>query len=96
MTATAELKPLATWDGDVIVAGLAWWSRLDGRYLIEVQYDPKGQGYQGTLAIFDHQDNDRLIHAEPVGIMFAARFGPDVSDVGDWQERAATVVDALA
>ena len=89
------LKPLATWDGDSIVEGLAWHSRLDGRYLVEVRYDPDGDGYQGTLAIFDHQDADRVVHSEPVGIAYAARFGPDVDDVATWQERSADVVDAL-
>jgi hypothetical protein len=90
-----DIKPISTWDSDAaVVEFVAWRSRLDDRYLVEVQY-AEDNSYQGTLAIFDHLNGDRLVHSEPTGIAYGARFGPDIDDVATWHERAAEVVDNL-
>lgn len=85
--------PKTKWDADGVVEGVAWWSRLDDKYLVEVQYAIDGDGYQGELCIFDHDDDMKLFFHEPTGISYAARFGADVLDVERWQDRAAEVVD---
>lgn len=89
----SDIRPKTAWDAEGLVEGVAWHARLDNRYLVEVQYVKGGDGYRGTLLVFDHADGDRLVHAEPTGISYAARFGADVADVAEWQERAAEVVD---
>ena len=71
-----------------------WWSRLDERWQIEVHRDsPTAPSYAATLHIFDHNDGDKLVRTEPVGLAYEAVFGPDVADVNKWQERAIDYVD---
>lgn len=90
---TDNAAPLATWDdNNSSHPDLVWWSRLDGRYQVEVH---QTGGYYGILYIFDHQNGDALIHSEQVGLAYGARFGPDVDDVSTWQEKAIEVVDNL-
>lgn len=90
-----SIRPLSSWGTTAAVTEfVAWRGQMDNRYLVEVQY-AEDNSHQGTLAIFDHEDADRLVHSEPVGISYGAIFGPDVDDVADWQDRAAAVVDAL-
>lgn len=90
------MKPLASWDGPSIVEGVAWWTRLDDRYLIEVQYDEDGDGYQGQLIIWDFKGTGVPVLQESTGIIASAIFGADVNDVERWQRRAVEVIDALA
>jgi hypothetical protein len=87
-------KPLVQWEDDQSGhVDLVWGSRLDKRYQIEVQ---RTGYYTGQLCIFDHQEDDRLLHEEPVFLSFGALFGPDVSDVLVWQELAVTLIDKSA
>lgn len=97
--------PIMDWDSqEPWQAGIVWWSRLDGRYQIEVQrlsepqLTPDGvevpdDAYRGTLCIFDRQQDDQLIHEEPVPIAYGAPFGADISDVAVWQQKALEVID---
>lgn len=95
---TDERKPIMPWDSEEGFAeSVVWWSRLDDRWQVEVrradddpEYDP---GYRGELLIFDHTNNDRLVHSEHVGLAYGARFGPDVDDVNFWQQRTVELVD---
>jgi len=85
--------PLAKWeDNDSRHENLVWWSRLDNRYQIEVQRTGERAG---DLVIYDHSDGDKELLRESVGLSYGARFGPDVSDVEDWKERAVKFVDGL-
>lgn len=68
---------------------LIWQSRLDDRY--EIKVARKGE-YVGELTI---ADGDAILLTEEVGLMYGAPFGPDASDVWDWQQRAMEFVDAL-
>lgn len=70
----------------------AWYATLDNRYICEVQ---RTEAYNGVLCIFDHNNNDELIHSEDVGISYDALFGPDVSDVAEWQDKCIEVVDGI-
>lgn len=96
--------PKGGWDGEAIRLGCAWWSRLDGRYLVEVQHTsgitlgrPDGLAAEpGVLAVFDREAGLQCIHHEPTTIIEGARFGPDVEDVARWEARVAEVVDARA
>ena len=87
-------KPIMSWEsqepGDS-EGRVVWWSRLDGRYQIEVH---RLDELHGTLYIFDHANGDALIHNEQVGLSYGAVVGPDVDDVDDWRERALRVADA--
>lgn len=64
---------------------VVWWSRLDNQYLIEIIQD-EDDGYTGTFFMYDHNNDNELVKEEKVGLAFGARFGPDVSDVMEWQE----------
>lgn len=55
---------------------------------VESEDDP----YKGRLIITVIESGQVLLD-EPVGIMFGAHFGPDVSDVGEWEEKAIAVID---
>ncbi len=87
------LSPLEQWNNQRITnPQTVWFTRLDGRYLIEVQ---RVMDYRGALCIFDHENGDNLIHQEEVVLSYGAIFGPDVADVATWQERCLAVVDNL-
>jgi len=87
--------PLAKWESDdVNYLGLIWWNRLDNRYSVEVQEDNKDK-YKGTLCIFDHNDGDKLIYSQPVGVAYGAMFGADMADVNAWCTTAIQIIDSL-
>jgi hypothetical protein len=102
------LQPKAHWETEEIndTASLVWWSRLDGRYQIEVHQATEDalhalglnrgsdRVYQGILCIFDHDNDDELLMAEAVPLSYGAIFGPDVDDVAVWQERVIAFVDS--
>jgi hypothetical protein len=67
-----------------------WSSELDGKYLIEV--NRTGDGYSGTFTIKDMKTKE-VLHTESVTISYGARFGPDVMDVADWEERGCSWAD---
>lgn len=90
------MTPIAKWGtyGNVH-PGLVWGSELDGRYQVEVQANVNDH-YLGTLVIFDHNDSDKVIHSEVVGVSYGAMFGADVMDINAWAARAIQIVDGLA
>jgi len=70
---------------------VAWEQTLDaGRFRARVIQTE--DGYSGRLVVTVVETNDVLLD-EPVGIAYAARFGPDAEDVGVWQARTISVVD---
>lgn len=69
---------------------LIWRSRLDDRYLVEVQ---RAGNKQANFLIFDKENDFTLIHKESVNLAYEARFGPDVDDVARWQDLAIFVID---
>ena len=71
---------------------VVWGAVLDERYQIEVI---RLNDYSAELRIFDHEAEDLLVHSEQVGLSYGAIFGPDTSDVADWQEKSALFVDSL-
>lgn len=102
----SDPTPKGGWeDSGPVRPGCAWWNRLDGRYLVEVQYGdhsiitPRPDGLSdehGTLCIFDNDEDFKLVHQEPTTIVEGARFGPDVMDIERWCDRAIEIVDGLA
>lgn len=73
------------------MSDIVWSARLDQKYQVSVEGDPE-DGYKGTLRI---ADGDKVLLEEPVGLSYGALFGPDVSDVVAWQERAVQFIDGL-
>ena len=85
--------PLAKWgDDDSEHENLVWWSRLDGKYQIEVQRTGE---YSAELVIYDHLDKDKELMREKVSLSYGAKFGPDTADVEDWQKKGVEFVDNL-
>lgn len=70
-------------------AAIIWTSTLDGRYTVAVRRLAESRG---ELTI---HDGDKLLHREEVGLAYGAIFGPDVDDLGKWQDIATKVVDNL-
>jgi hypothetical protein len=69
----------------------AWDQTVDnGRFRCTVEQT--GDGYQGTLKVVVVSTGDVLLQEE-VGVSYAARFGPDVADVAEWQEKSIQVID---
>lgn len=86
---TPEQAPLAHWDDARSEhPNLVWWSRLDGRYQVEVQRRTRSSG---TLCVFERLG--ALARAWPVTLTFGARFGPDIEDVWRWQRMAEAFSD---
>jgi hypothetical protein len=49
---------------------------------------------KGTLRVVDMTDNKVMLD-EQVGLSYGAAFGPDMADVGLWQEMCIKVVDGV-
>lgn len=49
--------------------------------------------YSGVLTVTDLANEVELLRAD-VGLSYGARFGPDGSDVLDWQHLALAAIDA--
>jgi hypothetical protein len=67
---------------------LVWEAELDNRYRCEVR---RTDDYAGELKMVD---GERVLICENVGLMYGALFGPDVSDVVDWQDKCTAAADA--
>ena len=66
-----------------------WASVLDGQYVVEVQHIDTNEY---LLCIFDDETGE-AIYSEPTTVTIEPRWGPDVTDVARWQDRAAELVD---
>lgn len=69
------------------------WDQLvdDGDFRCAVIQDPD-DGYRGTLTI-TVVDSGEVIHTQPVGVGYAARFGADVDDIAQWQMISLDIID---
>lgn len=67
-----------------------WENRLDDKY--DVFVESVEDGYKGFLVIME---GDKELLREEVSISFAARFGPDVADVAEWEQRCVDFIDEL-
>lgn len=85
------MEPLSNWDDEKSKnPKVVWWGKLDERYLVEVV---RINLERATLFIFDHKDQNRLLHQEDTLLSFGAVFGPDINDVKRWEDRVIEVVD---
>ena len=70
----------------------AWEQAVDdGRFRCWVEQNE--DGYSGVLHVEVVADGIPLLE-EKVGIAYAARFGPDVDDVADWQAKSISAINA--
>lgn len=73
------------------MSDIVWYTRLDGKYRVEVE---RSGDYTAELIIRDGLDGDaKIIHQEPVGLMYGAMFGPDAEDVNYWKSRTIEFID---
>jgi hypothetical protein len=85
-------RPIMNWnsqnahdaDGKIV-----WWSRLGGRYQVEVQREGRRIG---SSCIFDHDADDLLVHAVRVTLAYGAPSGLDVQDVEQWRQIAVKLI----
>jgi len=73
--------------GDCDGGDTVWVAVLDGKFNVEVQ-----RRHQGAIFCVFGLDG-KCLHVEPTSPSYGAAFGPEVSDVADWQDRAQQVVD---
>lgn len=91
-------KPLGTYNIEINEtdsrsnASLVWVAILDRRFKCEVQ---RTGTRQANLLVFDSKDNDKVIHETKVPLAYDAKFGPDITDVSEWQEMCAKAVDKM-
>lgn len=64
-----------------------WESKLDKKYDIRVE---RVAPYEGELVICE---GDKMLTIKNVTIAYDAKFGPDISDVTDWQNFAIDFID---
>lgn len=48
--------------------------------------------YRGRLEVMVAATGKKLLN-EDIGLMFGARWGPDIDDLAEWQEKAIKVID---
>lgn len=60
-----------------------------GRFNVQVI---RTEEYKGLLLVTVADTNESLLSKE-VGLSYAARFGPDVADVAEWEAKAIDVID---
>lgn len=87
-----SITPVSTFESDELAPSVVWFSRLDGRYLVEVVRDEE-DGNSGFLRVFDHENDDKLLLNNRTGLSYGAAFGPDVADVAAWQEAVIRAID---
>jgi hypothetical protein len=66
---------------------IIWESTLDNRYAIQVV---RVAPYEGKLVI---READEEIFSQQVPLSYGATFGPDVSDIANWQEIALGFIE---
>jgi hypothetical protein len=66
-----------------------WENRLDDKYDVFVE---QTSGYNGFLVILE---GDKELIREEVSISYGAKFGPDVADVAEWEQRCMDFIDEL-
>jgi hypothetical protein len=71
---------------------MVWAAILDKRFKIEVV---RTSDNTGQYTIYDSQNNDAVLCDEPTYLAYGARFGPDVDDMAQWQNKACEIVDAI-
>ena len=71
------------------MTNIVWESTLDNIYKCEVI---RTEEYKGVLKV-TNTENDFVLLEQEVGLSYGARFGPDMSDVAEWQEMIVQVVD---
>lgn len=75
---------------------IVWEQTVDeGRFRCWVEQVP-GDGYRGVLRVEVAHPPEiipEILLDQPVGISYAAAFGPDVSDVGAWQMASINAID---
>ena len=64
-----------------------WESRLDNKFDVRVIRESASKG---NLVV--ELNGDRL-YSKEVYLSYGATFGPDISDIGDWQKTAADYID---
>ncbi len=88
-----EQKPIMEWASQEPFdkeCKVVWWSRVDKRYQVEVH---RNSERSGTLFIFDHENNNKIIASKDVNLSYGAAFGPDVMDVELWQGLSIDAID---
>ena len=66
-----------------------WEAELDGKYRCSVtRINKRG----GTLRVEDTESGKMLLEQD-VGLLYGAKFGPDIEDVEKWQDICVAVVD---
>ena len=93
-----EIKPLADFSdyGDAAKRTpydwslVSWAGVLDCRFGIEIV---RVAPHNGTLRIFDLENDDKLLVETETKISYDAKFGPDHYEVMCWQDEAADWVD---
>lgn len=92
-----KIMPLADWNekGGQKHPLLIFWETIDNRYQVEIQRVGEGSetGRSGTLVVFDHEQDNRLLLREKVGLAYGAPFGPDADDVDAWESRVLKFID---
>lgn len=70
-----------------------WEATIDNRFKCSVV---RSEDYTGKLIIVDTEDEDKIIHKTDVSLSYGAMFGPDVSDISEWEEICINIVDEFA
>lgn len=89
------MEPIAKWNGINVsdVSDLHWWSQFEDKYIVEVRRTLKDT--QGLFCFFDHNQDDKLIHAELVTITKGSIITPNVSDFTKWDKISEKIIERI-
>lgn len=76
----------------MLPANVIWAAILDNQFKVEVTRT--GDTHKGQFTIYNSNAADAILCDEVVDVSYGARFGPDISDVCFWQEKAIKVIDS--
>jgi hypothetical protein len=66
---------------------IIWKANVDEKYEVYVE---QGEPYKGELVI---KDGDKELTRKFVTISYDAKFGPDISDVAEWEALCIDFID---
>jgi len=71
------------------MTNIVWESKLDDIYNCKVS---RSEPYQGVLTI---EKDGNVLFTKDVSLMYDAIFGPDVSDLAEWEDLCVNFVDGV-
>lgn len=68
---------------------IIWQAKLDNRYQCQVE---RINEVHGRLTMVDSENSETVLDQQ-VTLAWGAKFGADIDDIADWEERCVSIAD---